>query len=260
MLLLYHRWGLQEPSCRKVSRLSVWNMVTAKWIETQSLLGVTLPGFPTSGSTEYKIENLKSNMFLGRLGIGTWENWDLFVRFGVADAQDDISEVLANGTPGDQYKDYDGSNGFAWGVGTRGTFYQKGNTTWGGLLQITWANPDASEVTIENDPTFTGEAEMDYWEVQIALGPTVELDNCRFYGGPFLHYVNGDLELNGQISDPPGVPDLIVVDTSHEIREESQIGGYAGAQWYLGENSSLFTEVQFTGDAWGIGVGTIWKF
>jgi hypothetical protein len=227
--------------------------------ETQYLLGSPLTS--TSSFAKYKIENFKSNMYLARLGVGTWENWDMFVRFGASDAQDEISEVLANGTAGtDQYRDYDGGLGFAWGFSTRATFYEQGDTTWGGLLQITWANPDASDITNENDTTFTGDVEIDYWEVQVAIGPTVEFDNLRIYGGPFLHFLNGDLTLNGQIADPPGVPDLIVVDTSHDIREESQLGGYAGAQWYLDENSSLFTEFQFTGDAWGVGIGTIWKF
>lgn len=227
--------------------------------ETQFLLGTPLT--TVSSFAKYKIENFKSNMYLARLGVGTWENWDLFVRFGASDAQDEISEVLANGTPGtDQYRDYDGGNGFAWGFSTRATFYQDGDTTWGGLLQVTWANPDVSSITNENDSTFSGDAEIDYWEVQIAIGPTVEFDNFRVYGGPFLHFLNGDLTLNGQIDDPPGVPDLIIVDTSHDIREESQLGGYAGAQWYLGEDSSLYTEFQFTNDAWGVGVGTLWKF
>ena len=213
-----------------------------------------------SDYTKYKIENFKSNMYLARLGVGTWENWDLFIRFGVSDAQGEISEVLANGADGtDQYKNYDGGQGFAWGFSTRATFYEQGDTTWGGLLQITWANPDSSEITNENDSTFSGDAEIDYWEVQIAIGPTVEFENLRIYGGPFLHFINGDLTIDGQCLNLGGY-DLVTQETSHDIREKSQLGGYAGAQWYLDENSSLFTEFQFTNDAWGVGVGTIWKF
>ncbi len=226
-------------------------------IEKQFISGV-LQTTATS-YTSFEIKDLQSNMFWGRLDVGTWENWDMFVRIGLSDAQDDISSVNADGSLSDQYKDYKGDNGFGWGFGTRATFYQEGDTTWGGLIQVTWSNPDSSDVIIESEPSFTGEVEMDYWEVQIAIGPTVELDNCRLYGGPFLHFINGDLNLNGSY-DPTGVIDLITQDTSHEIREESQVGGYAGAQWYLNENSSLFTELQFTSDAWGFGIGTTWKF
>lgn len=212
--------------------------------------------------TEYKIENLQSNMFLGRIGAGVWENWDLFVRFGAIDAQDDITEELATGALGDQYTDFDSSSGFIWGFGTRTTFYQEADTTWGGLLQITWASPDGSDIIDKGDASFTGDAEIDYWEVQIAIGPTVEFDSFRLYGGPFLHFVNGDLEISGKAVDSvtPGGPYDIMVEAEHDIREESQLGGYVGTQIYLDENSSLFTEIQFTDDAWGAGVGITWRF
>ena len=215
-----------------------------------------------NGYTEYKIEDLQSNLYLARLGAGVWENWDLFVRFGATDAQDEITEVLATGALGDQYADFDGGSGFAWGFGTRTTFYQEGDTTWGGLLQITWANPDESDIIDKSDTSFAGNAEIDYWEVQIAIGPTVEFDSFRLYGGPFLQFVNGDLEISGEYvdSDTPGGPYDIIVKADHDVREESQLGGYAGAQWYLDENSSLYTEIQFTDDAWGAGVGITWKF
>jgi len=234
--------------------LQTFGSVTEKQFLSGSLLTTDI------SYTSFEIKDLQTSMIWGRLDVGTWENWDMFVRLGMSDAQDDISSVNANGSLSDQYKNFDGDSGFGWGFGTRATFYQEGDTTWGGLIQVTWSNPDSSDVVIESDPSFTGEVEMDYWEVQIAIGPTVELDNCRLYGGPFLHFINGDLDLSGRIDDPPGTPDLITQDTSHEIREESQIGGYAGAQWYLNENSSLFTEFQFTSDAWGFGIGTTWKF
>jgi opacity protein-like surface antigen len=214
----------------------------------------------TPAFRKYKIENLKSNMIMGRLGTGLWDNWDIFVRLGVADSQGDISETLANGTPAldDQYKDFDGSFGFAWGAGTRATFYQEGNTAWGGIIQFTWANPNGSNISSDNDPNFSGDAEIKYWEVQVAIGPTIELDSFRIYGGPFVQFVNGDLDIKGQTTES-GIPSNFD-DPDIDIHEKSQIGGYAGAQWYLGENSSLYTEVQFTGDAWGVGVGTVWKF
>lgn len=216
------------------------------------------PLLQSSEFRKYKIENLKSNMIMGRLGTGLWDNWDVFLRLGVSNAKGDVSEILANGTPkvNDQYKDYDGSFGFAWGAGTRATFYQEGNTSWGGIIQFTWANPDVSDIIETTDTTFTGDAEIKYWEVQVAIGPTIELDTFRIYGGPFVQFVNGDLDIKGR-STAGGEQ---FKDPDIDIHEKSQAGGYAGAQWYLAENSSLYTEVQFTGDAWGVGVGTVWKF
>lgn len=209
--------------------------------------------------TSFDIKDLQTSMIWGRLDVGTWENWDMFVRLGMTDAQDDISSVNADGSLSDQYKEFDGDYGFGWGFGTRATFYQEGDTTWGGLIQVTWSNPDSSEIILQGESTFTGEVEIDYWEVQIAIGPTVETDSFRLYGGPFLNFINGNLDLKGSY-DPTGVIDLITQETEHDIREESQVGGYAGAQWYLDENSSIFTELLFTSDAWGVGIGSTWKF
>src|SRR4030042_5286900 len=86
---------------------------------------------------KYKIENLKSNMIMGRLSAGLSENWDFFLRLGVTDAQADITAINSDDTDGDKFKDFDGSHGLAWGIGTRATFYQEGDTTWGGIIQIT---------------------------------------------------------------------------------------------------------------------------
>jgi len=219
-----------------------------------------VPAWSQYSSNEYKIENLQTDMFTARFDSGIWENWDVFLRLGASGAKGDITEKTASGINGDKYKDFDGSLGFAWGFGTRATFYEEDVTTWGGLFQVTWANPDGSSIIDKNDTNFSGDAEIKYWEVQIAIGPTVELDNIRLYGGPFLHFVNGDLDLNGssKITIPPTLD--TVIEAKHDIEEESQLGGFAGAQWYLGNNTSMYTELQFTGDAWGIGLGTTWKF
>ncbi|MBN2182879.1 MAG: hypothetical protein JW715_13290 [Sedimentisphaerales bacterium] len=222
-------------------------------IETQAS-----PYSKTTSYTKYKIKDLQTNMVMGRIGAGMWDGWDVFLRFGMTGGKDEISEIQADGSLGRQFSDFDGSLGFSWGFGTRATFYQEGDTSWGGLIQLTWSNPDESSIIDDSDSSFTGDAEINIWEVQVAVGPTVELENCRFYGGPFLHFVNGDFDLSGITTVYN--PNDLTVEASHDIREESQFGGYAGAQWYLGENSSLCTEIQFTEDVWGVGLSTIWKF
>ena len=218
-----------------------------------------VPLWSQYSSNEYKIENLQTDMFMARFDSGIWDNWDVFLRLGVSGTEGDITEDTASGAGGDKYNGFDGS-GFAWGFGSRVTFYEEDDVTWGGLFQVTWANPDAGSIIDENDNNFSGNAEIKYWEVQLAVGPTWELDNIRLYGGPFLHFVNGDLDINGssEITIPPTLE--TVIEAKHDIEEESQLGGFAGAQWYLGNNTSMYTELQFTSDAWGIGLGTTWKF
>jgi len=207
---------------------------------------------------EHEIGDLESNIITARVGYGINENWDAFVRLGIADADGDIDRIFPDGAASDEYKGFDGGFGLAWGIGTKATFWEDEELSWGGLLQITWLEPDDSSITLAGDPVFSGDAELDIWEVQIAAGPTWRaFDNLCIYGGPFLHFVNGDLDLSGSTVDM-GTP--ISVDASGDIEEESQFGGYVGAQFDLDQDTFCFIEGQFTGDAWGIGLGASRRF
>ncbi len=218
-------------------------------------------GFAAPTWDKHEIEGLTTNMVLGSLAFGASDSWDVFVCVGGADAKDEITEQLPSGTDGNKYKGLDGSFEICYGLGSRMTFWEDGDVTWGALFQILWQNPDGSiDMRADDDPTFLlkGDAELDFWELQIAAGPTLEMDNFRIYGGPFLHIIDGDIEL-----DTTGVDAFAAtwqVESSGEIAEASQFGGYAGAQWLVAENTSANIEIQFTADAWAVGLGAIWKF
>lgn len=209
----------------------------------------------------HDIESLTTNMILGSLGFGVSDTWDVFVAVGAADAQDDITEELASGSDGNKYTGLDSSFEICYGLGTRVTFWEDGDVTWGALGQIIWQNPDGDiDMRAANDPTFqlTGDAELDFWELQIAAGPTWEGEGLRVYGGPFLHIVEGDIDL-----DTTGVDAFAAtwqVDSSGDLTEASQFGGYVGAQWDVNENTMANIEVQFTADAWAVGIGGVWRF
>ncbi|MHC4168689.1 MAG: hypothetical protein ACYSWQ_17190 [Planctomycetota bacterium] len=180
---------------------------------------------------------------------------------GGADATDDITEELASGPDGNKYTGLDSSFEFAYGIGSRVTFWEDGDVTWGALAQILWQNPDGDiDLTAANDPTFTlkGDAELDFWELQIAAGPTLEGDGFRIYGGPFLHIVDGDIDLDATGVDAFGATWQVI--SSGDLRESSQLGGYAGAQLDLDENTTANIEIQFTSDAWAVGLSAIWRF
>jgi hypothetical protein len=180
------------------------------------------------------------------------------VRLGVADAQGDIEHIFPDGATPDQYKGFDGSFGLAWGFGTRATFWKDDEICWGGLFQITWLEPGDSSISLSGDPEFSGDADVEIWEVQIAVGPTLRVDdNFRVYGGPFLHFVNGDLDISGRTVD---MGTDILMETTADIEEESQFGGYVGAHLDVDENTSCYLELQLTGDAWGIGIGAARRF
>jgi hypothetical protein len=199
--------------------------------------------------TEYKIKALRSNMLLGSVDYGIYDNWDAFVHIGVTDAKDEIEESLVCGASGNRYYGFSGDYGLNWGFGTRATFCQEDNLIWGGLFQMTWSNPGESSVKLRGDPTFSGDVELDFWEIQVVAGPTLQLDGLSIYGGPFLHFVKGDWDLKG-----------VNVRSSADIREESIFGAYCGLQWDIDEETCWYMEYQFTNDAWGVGTGIVWKF
>jgi hypothetical protein len=216
--------------------------------------------FITPGKSKYEINDFKSNVILGRLGYGISDSWDAFVRLGAVDAQCDLEQTFPDSTR-HEYKGFDGSFGLAWGFGTRATFWQDEEISWGGLFQITWMEPDDSSISSIISPGnlhYSGSADIDIREIQIALGPTWRIeDNVRIYGGPFLHYVDGDLDVSGTIVDP-GVG--IDMKSSGDIEEKSQFGGYVGANLDVDENTSCFIEYQLTGDDWAIGLGGARRF
>ncbi len=218
----------------------------------------TTDGFVTIRKGKHNINDLKSNIVMAKAGYGINDDWDAFVRLGLADAKGDIDRIFPDGATPDNYKGFDGSFGLAWGFGTRATFWQDDEVCWGGLFQVTWLEPGDSSISLSGDPVFSGTAEIEIWEVQIAVGPTWRVDdNFRLYGGPFLHFVNGDLDLSGQTVD---MGSDIRVEASGDIEEESQFGGYAGAHLDVDENTSCYIECQLTGDAWAIGLGAARRF
>jgi hypothetical protein len=211
----------------------------------------TSTSVPGTFDKQFEIDGLKSNMIYVNMGLGLGSNWDIYMRLGLSDAKSDVSEIKYGS---DEFKNFDADFGLNWGIGTRATFYQQDNLSLGGLIQANFVNPGSGDITLTNAPGFiSGEAEIEYWEIQVAFGPTLELDSCRIYGGPFLHLINGDFSIEQNVS---GTITKSECDLEHDI----QIGGYVGTEIDLQENSSLVAEVQFTGDAVGIGLGITWKF
>ncbi|MHC4542424.1 MAG: hypothetical protein ACYS74_21995 [Planctomycetota bacterium] len=93
-------------------------------------------GWLPASYSKHKIEDYTTNLILGRLDYGVTRDLDVFLCLGFSDAQDDMSEERATGSQGNEYSGLDCDFGFAWGLGTRATFLQEGDVTWGGLLQV----------------------------------------------------------------------------------------------------------------------------
>lgn len=169
------------------------------------------------------LDDVETFSYLANLGYGVSDEWDVFVRLGLTDTEQE---------------DFDGSAEFAYGFGTKYTFMQQDSMSLGGLFQILWS---------EADDTIAGtKYEVDYYEIQIAVGPSFDYGGMSIYGGPFLHFVDGDFKVSGL--------------GSADLEQDSEFGGYVGLNAELAENTDCQIEFQITADAYAICAGIGWRF
>jgi len=220
---------------------------------------------------QFDLTELESNLIFGKIGYGLGDTWDLFARVGVSDAQGNLAvpSLASDGLPptqffmGDEQLSLDHGFGLACGVGSRMTFVETGDLALGTIVQMTWLQPGESQSSFTDtdlvgDPiAIDATIDLSYWEIQLALGATLNLGNLWAYGGPFVYFATGDLDIDGTWSDVATGSGSI--RASHDVREESNFGAYGGFQVNLADTSCLYFEGLVTGDGWGVGVGGVWR-
>ncbi|MHC4425140.1 MAG: outer membrane beta-barrel protein [Planctomycetota bacterium] len=198
----------------------------------------------------FTLKELKINRTYASFGYGAGDNCEVFLRVGGTNAKfgDSLWEDAER---------YDSSTDFAIGGGVKVTFLEAGDLKLGGLFQANWAEYDGIlDATHWAAPDFV---EIDIAEIQIAVGATYDLaDNFSIYGGPFLHFVSGDLD--DIFSEVDGGGGLLTSEYVWDIDEDSTFGGYIGAQFELGENCSFNIEYQSTAAAEALGASLTLKF
>ena len=131
-----------------------------------------------------------------------------------------------------------GSDDFAFGLGLKNTFYEADQVKWGCAVTAHWYEASISGFDLGIPWT-----EDDEWiEVQVAIGPSFEGEYFRLYGGPFLHFIDGE-----------GDADWGGFLFSADFEEDSILGGFLGAQFDLNDSTTLGIEGLFTGSGYGIG-------
>jgi opacity protein-like surface antigen len=169
------------------------------------------------------LKNVKTNTFLLKPAYGIMDIWEAYVSIGISKTQ---------------ITDFDGSNEFAWGLGTKYTFIKDETLSWGALFNIDWRRSNDNVDGIDTD--------FDYYDITIAVGPTWKVaDNFHVYGGPFFYFLNGEIKAAGETFD---------------VEEKSNLGAYIGADLEICTNTTVFGEFQFTGNSGVFGTGVKWKF
>jgi len=208
--------------------------------------------------SDFKIKELKTHKLYTNLAYGVTDNLEMFLLLGTADADFDVK--AQNFTEGGNFN---GDTQFAIGFGTRATFYQRPKLKLGGLFQISWAqsHDKLSGKDVNGDP-WTQSMDLEFTEVQIAVGPTYQIGKgIQLYGGPFYYFVTGDLESKHTLTyQVLGNNYRDVTKISYDIDDDCTLGGYVGAQLDLIKNISFNIEYQHTSDADALGMGFMWRF
>jgi len=216
------------------------------WIE--HLDGV----FYDSGeAVSFALKDFKVSKGYANLGYGIADNCEAFLRMGGANAKfgDSIWE---------DDEELDSDTDFAIGSCIKATFYEEDNLKLGGLFQANWAEYDGKlQAAHWAAPDLV---KIDMTEVQIAVGATyMWTDLVSIYGGPFLHFIHGDLEdIYSEVDVGGG--SLLTSKYTWDVSEDSIFGGYIGARLELVEECSLSVELQHTATAYAFGASLIWRF
>jgi len=214
------------------------------WIE--QLDGVF---YDAGNADSLTLKNFKTNKAYFNLGYGIIDGLDAFLRLGATTATfgDSIWEDA---------EEFDNNADFTVGCGIKATFYEDDNLKLGGLFQASWAEFDGRLSAAHWAAADL--VEMSIAEIQVAVGPTYKLaDHISIYGGPFFHFVVGDLDDEFSEASEGG---LLTSKYSWDVDESSNFGGYIGAKVDIAEDLSFNIEYQHTESADALSAGLIWRF
>ena len=152
---------------------------------------------------------------LARFTYGLDEDLELFVRGGTGGGSSWIPITI--------------------GTGAKWTFLPDSELPLGLLFQLHWL------------PGTNFASELDFYEIQIAAGPSYSFDRFCLYGGPFLHFLRGE-------------EDSHVFGMHFDLEEQSVFGAYAGIRADLTNNLGIDIELQATSDAYCAALGLPWRF
>lgn len=202
-------------------------------------------------AVDLTLKNFKVNRGYANLGYGIADNFEAFFRLGGSSAEfgDSIWE--------DSEK-FDSRAEPAAGFGVKATFFEEHNLKLGGLIQANWAGYDG-KLNAKHWAS-SDFVEIDITEIQFAVGVTCILSyRVSVYGGPFLHFIDGELnDVYSEVDTDTG--GLLTSDYSWDIEQDSTFGGYLGTQMELAENCSLNIEFQHTAAANAFGASIAWRF
>jgi hypothetical protein len=235
-----------------------WDPSAEEWLDWSD--------WECDGSGVMEIRDLEADMWMGSLEYGLCDRWEVFIRLGIADAQDEVEPVECGAYDVDEIYNFDGDYGFAWGAGTKMTICQHGDWTFGGVIQMTFLYPDESDLTWgwEDEGgtgVVEGEGDLELRQFQAGIGATLDLssmlDGWFAYGGICWLYMRGDMDVDLTVTRYASDETPVIQAGSrgdHDVAEQGDIGGWVGLGCHL-ETVVCFAEAQILEDYWLVGGG-----
>lgn len=195
------------------------------------------------GFGDVPLNDFDHQRYYGWISYGLTDWVEVYTRLGVIDAEiDDLA--------------FEDSSSFIGSIGTKITFARDQWVDWGFAFQVGWSCiEDSYAGTVDLTDYGLGvvdvgvDFDVNFMELQAAVGPVVKLDGWKIYGGPLFYYFDGELDA-----------DVGPIKADFDIEEQSRIGGYGGVIVELASNAALLVEGIFFEDGWGAGVNIGWEF
>jgi len=197
----------------------------------------------------FKIDDFEMSKIYANIGFGIWDNCELFLRLGTVKTEfgDSIWEAGEN---------FDSDTNISFCIGSRATFYEDGDFKMGRLIQVSWANMDGdlkAPQWADADPI-----DLDLMEILITVGPTYKFsDRASIYGGPFLHFIDGDITDHFSETTEDG---NLASEYSWDIDESSNFGGYIGINVEIALNTFVNAEYIYSSGADAVGLSINGRF
>jgi len=151
---------------------------------------------------------LKQNLVYIRLGAGLSENFEVYVRGGVADLE---------------IESYDDSAAPYVGGGLKALFMERRNFKLGGFVDGDFfSDYDNNDLEVSS-----------LYEINAGLNLETEIEGAKLYAGPVFYVREMDIEAAGE---------------SETVEEDGNIGGFVGASWKVKDRININAEVQFKTD------------
>ena len=196
------------------------------------------------------LKDFETNSTYLNFGYGVDYNWEIFIRLSSTKAE--FGDSLWQ-----QGEEFESESVPMFGGGIKAIFFEEDDLKIGGLVQANWSHYNG----ILNAPQWDAPhfVETDFLEVQITLGATYMFyDGIWIYGGPLIHFVDGDIaETYVEEAETGG---LLLAEWQYDIEQDSMYGGYIGTTVEIDEFNSLNFEYQFTGSANALGASYVLKF